>query len=366
MDNIFVSNPSLPLFDEYVEEIRSIWDTKKLTNSGPKLAEFSLLLENLFRSKNICLCCNGHMALETAILSLGIKGEIITSPFTFASTTQAIIRCGCTPVFCDISSTDLTIDYTKIESLITPNTGAILPVHVYGNICDFINIQKISKMYNLPVIYDAAHAFGEEINGESVSKFGDISIFSFHATKVFNSIEGGCIVYDNPSIKDRINKFINFGLNGQYDFSVVGFNAKMSEFHASMGICNLRHLNEEIEKRKIVFEEYFNILAGAAGITLYNLNASNKKNNYSYFPILIENKIFGKSRDEVSTLLEKNQIYPRKYFYPITSSFSAYRGLFPIQETPVASYVSENILCLPLYSNLQIEDVRRICNIILG
>lgn len=268
-----------------------------------------------------------------------------------------------TPVFCDIEPDTYTIDVSKIESLITDNTCAIMPVHVYGNICNIEEIERIAHKYDLKVIYDAAHTFGETYKGKGIGSFGDASCFSFHATKVFNSIEGGAVCYRDKHIGDILYELKNFGIHGPEEVDGVGANAKMNEFCAAMGICNLRHVDEEIEKRRTVVERYRSQLDGVDGIKL-NTIQGNVKSNYAYFPVVFEEKIFGASRNEVFDRLAENGIGARKYFYPLTNTFAAFHGKYDVKETPVALHISKRILTLPLYADLPLEDVDRICDVI--
>jgi dTDP-4-amino-4,6-dideoxygalactose transaminase len=266
-------------------------------------------------------------------------------------------------VFCDINPDDYTMDTDKLESMITDKTSAIIPVHVYGNICNINEIKKIAKKYNLKVIYDAAHAFGVTVNGESVANFGDASMFSFHATKVFHTIEGGAVTYKDGSLSKKLNDLKNFGITGPESVEYVGGNAKMNEFQAAMGICNLRHVEGEIAKRKVVVESYIERLSGVSGIRLCKPQTG-VKSNYAYFPVVFDG--YKMSRDEVFEKLKNNNIYARKYFYPLTNSFECYRGRFDIEKTPVAKYIAARVLTLPLYADLSLDDVDRICNIILS
>lgn len=356
-----VTKSSLPSFEEYCNEIKDIWDTYWLTNMGDKHDVLTERLINYLNIQDISLLNNGHAGLEIAISSLNLSGEIITTPFTFISTTHAIVRNGLKPVFCDINVDDYTIDVNQIESLITENTTAIIPVHVYGNVCNVEEIEKIALKYNLKVIYDAAHAFGIKYKGIGISNFGDVSMFSFHATKVFNTIEGGALAYNDASLKPIIEAYKNFGITGQEEVDYIGTNSKMNEFQAAMGICNLRHVDEEISKRKKVFERYVENLKDIPGIKL-NIPASNVEFNYAYFPVLFDR--FKKSRDEIFNELQQYEVYARKYFYPLTTQFKCYEGLFDVNATPVAKFVSERILTLPLYADLALADVDKICNII--
>ncbi|NLW47623.1 MAG: aminotransferase class I/II-fold pyridoxal phosphate-dependent enzyme, partial [Firmicutes bacterium] len=251
-----VTRSSMPDFEEYIEEIKELWDSHWLTNMGVKHKQLESSLLKYLDTPNITLFTNGHLALECIIAALNLTGEVITTPFTFASTTHAIVRNGLRPVFCDINSFDYTIDVDRLESLITDKTSAIIPVHVYGNICNVTEIEKIAKKHNLKVIYDAAHAFGVRLNGKNVANFGDAAMFSFHATKVFNTIEGGAATYQDDHLSKTLYDIKNFGITDPESVEYVGGNAKMNEFQAAMGLCNLRHIDAEIEKRKKVIERY--------------------------------------------------------------------------------------------------------------
>lgn len=364
MNRINVTRSSMPEFEEYIKEIESLWDSRWLTNMGAKHNELQDKLCDYLSVENVSLFTNGHLALEAVIESMKLTGEVITTPFTFASTTQAIVKNGLTPVFCDINSDDYTIDVSKIEELITPKTSAIIPVHVYGNACDVYEIERIAKRRNLKVIYDAAHTFGVRVGERGIGSFGDASMFSFHATKVFNTIEGGCITYSDNSLTEKLQLQKNFGMKNTDSYPEVAGNAKMNEFQAAMGLCNLRHINEEIEKRKEVVERYIERLNGVDGISPWK-HQSGVKANYSYFPVTFDKEVFGKSRDEVAEELAKENIYARKYFYPITSSFECYKDKFEIQPTPIAENTANNILTLPLYADLALDSVDKICDIIL-
>lgn len=363
---INVTRSSMPEFDEYIEEIKDLWDSRWLTNMGAKHKEFQADLIDYLGIDKIDLFCNGHMALEMAIQAMGFaKGsEVITTPFTFASTTHAIVRNGLVPVFCDIDPVTYTIDTSKIEELITDKTSAIIPVHVYGNVCKVEEIDRIAKKYNLKVIYDAAHAFGVKYKGKGIGNFGDASMFSFHATKVFHSIEGGAVCYSDETFGNKMYKLKNFGIATQESVEFVGGNAKMNEFSAAMGICNLRHLDEEIAKRKTAVERYRERLENVEGITICPVQ-ENVESNYAYFSVVFDKSKLGLSRDEVMDKLAKEGIGARKYFYPITNSFDCYSEHNAIEETPVAYDVSMKVLTLPLFADLDIDTVDRICNVIL-
>ena len=366
MGEILVTKSSMPPFEEYCNEIKPLWDSHWITNMGVKHDEFQEKLERYLDVPHVVLYTNGHLALENAIAAFNFPagGEVITTPFTFASTTHAIVRNGLVPVFCDISEKNYNIDVSKIEGLITEKTVAIIPVHVYGTPCDVEAIERIANRYGLRVIYDAAHAFAVQNKGTSIAQFGDMSIFSFHATKVFNTIEGGCICFKENRWKQLLNDQKNFGIHGPENVTYVGGNAKMNEFQAAMGICNLRHIEDEIEKRKKLYECYVERLSNINGIKLIMPDKS-IKSNYSYFPVLFDGYKY--TRNEIFSLLSSHEIHPRKYFYPLTNGFECYRN-YPTagtDKTPVAQYCASRILTLPLYSDLTMEEVDRICDCIL-
>lgn len=361
---ILVTQSSMPDFEEYYEEIRELWDSHFLTNMGVKHKQLEKELESYLKTKNITLFTNGHLALECAIAAFDFEkgSEVITTPFSFSSTTHAIARNGLTPVFCDINSEDFTIDVTKIESLITNKTCAIVPVHVYGNLCNVEEIEKIAKKHNLKVIYDAAHTFGIEKNGRGVASFGDVSMFSFHATKVYNTIEGGAVTYSDTTLKKKLNDLKNFGITGPESVEYIGGNAKMNEFQAAMGICNLRHVDAEILKRKAVVERYRSRLENIEGIKLSPIQEGVKP-NYAYFPVVFDNYKY--TRDEIFDKLGKENIIARKYFYPLINDYECYRDKYSSKDTPIAKYISDRVLCLPMYADLELEVVDKICDIIL-
>ena len=365
MDNqILVTRSSMPELDEYMDEIKEMWDTHWLTNMGPKHKLLQEKLRNYMGVENIDLFTNGHMAIELTLQAMNLQGEVITTPFTFASTTHAIVRNGLEPVFCDIDPVTFTMDVEKLESLITDRTCAILPVHVYGNVCNIEEIERIAHKHELKVIYDACHTFGETYKGKGIGSYGDASCFSFHATKAFNSIEGGAVTFKDKRLGDILCELKNFGIHGPEEISAVGANAKMNEFCAAMGLCNLRHLEREIAKRKIVAERYRSHLEGVEGIQL-NVVKQEVKSNYAYFPIGFEEKMFGATRAEVFDKLAEHGIGARKYFYPLTNTFSAFHGKYNVMETPVALHVSKRVLTLPMYADLALKDVDTICEIIL-
>lgn len=363
---ILVTRSSMPTFEEYCGEIKELWDTHWLTNMGVKHRQLQEELETYLDVPHVTLYTNGHLALENSIGALNLPegGEVITTPFTFASTTHAIVRNGLVPVFCDVNDRDYTMDVSKIESLITDRTVAIVPVHVYGNLCDVEAIDRIAGKYGLKVVYDAAHAFGVRYKGISSACFGDASMFSFHATKVFNTIEGGAVCFRDDSMVQILNDMKNFGIHGPESVEYIGGNAKMNEFQAAMGICNLRHLDEEIAKRKRVVERYRQRLEGVEGI---RLTAAQEyvEPNYAYFPVVFDGYKY--TRNEIFALLQDQNITARKYFFPLTNSFECYRH-YPtagVEKTPVAQHLALRVLTLPLYADLALEDVDCICDIIL-
>ena len=364
-NTLFVTRPSMPDFDEYIKEVRDIWDSRWLTNMGVKHQAFQEALRQYWDIDGVELFTNGHMALELSLQALNLQGEVITTPFTFASTTHAIVRNGLTPVFCDIDPTDFTIDVMKLERLITDRTSAIMPVHVYGNVCNVEEIERIAKKYELKVIYDAAHAFGVRYKNKSVAAFGDVSCFSFHATKVFHTIEGGAACFRDSEFGAELYRLKNFGIRGPECVDGVGANAKMNEFCAAMGICNLRHIDEELKKRKAVTECYRSHLSGVDGLQLTPVQ-ENVMPNYAYFPIVIDEERFGASRNEVFDTLAKEGIGVRKYFYPLTNTFECFHGKYDIDATPMALHISKRVLTLPLYAELPLKDAERISKIVLG
>lgn len=362
---IYVTKSSMPPFEEYTKMIKELWDTHVLTNMGKLHKDLERKLRSFLNVSELQLFTNGHTALELALQALDLTGEVITTPFTFASTTHAIVRNKLTPVFCDINTEDYTMDVNQIETLITDQTTAIVPVHVYGNICDVKKIDQLAKKYSLKVVYDAAHAFGESLNGISIGNFGNASMFSFHATKAFNTIEGGAITYSDPILGAALYRLKNFGIMNEVVVDGVGANGKMNEFQAAMGLCNLGHFEEENQKRKTLVYLYRTYLSDVQGLQIIK-ERPEVTYNYTYFPVLIDEKRFGKTRDEVCKLLNRYNIFPRKYFYPLTSSYECYRGKYHIEETPNAVYVANRILTLPLYSDLEPKVVEEICELILS
>lgn len=354
---------SMPTYEEYCEEIKDLFKTRWLSNRGSKHKLFEKELEIYLKAKNIALFANGHVALEVAIDAFDLDGEVITTPYTHVSTTHCIVRNGLTPVFCDISEKDCNINAEQIENHINEKTVAIVATHVYGYVCDVHEIERIAKKHNLKVFYDAAHAFGVTFDGRGIATFGDASMFSTHATKVLQSIEGGIVRFRDDSILGKISALTNFGHVGPEIINYVGTNARMNEFEAAMGICNLRHIDGQIAQRKKSAERYFEHLHNVPGIKLLK-EQKGVTHNYSYFPVIFDG--YKLTRDEIQGKLQKENIYARKYFYPLTKDAGCYKDKYGSQRTPVATYVSDRVLSLPLYADLTVVDVDRICKNILS
>lgn len=353
----------MPDLDEYMNEIAPLWESHWLTNMGVEHDKLEEGLKSYLDAANIALFTNGHSALECVLEAMNLHGEVITTPFSFASTTHAIVRKGLTPVFADIKESDYTLDPESIEKLITPRTVAIVPVHVYGTLCDVDAIQEIANKHGLKVIYDAAHAFGVTRNGVSSACFGDASMFSFHATKVFNTIEGGAICFEDESLYPLLNQWKNFGITSPEDVEYVGGNAKMNEFCAAMGVCNLRHVDDEIAKRARVEECYRANLEGVPGLK-FVAPQKGVKSNHAYMPVVFDEKAFGATRDDAFDALAQEGIGARKYFYPLIPDFDCYRSVYSSERVPVAKWVSDHVLTLPMYADLAMEGVDRICSVI--
>lgn len=362
-NRILVTRSSMPPFEEYCEEIRPLWESHWLTNMGEEHRKLEEALKERLRTPNVCLFTNGHNALECILEALGLHGEVVTTPFSFASTTHAIARKGLTPIFADVRESDCTIDPERIEEAITPRTCAIVPVHVYGNLCDVDAIQDIADRHGLRVVYDAAHAFGVERDGVSAAAFGDASMFSFHATKVFNTIEGGAVCFRDPALYDTLNQWKNFGITGPEDVEYIGGNAKMNEFCAAMGVCNLRHLDEEVAKRRAVAERYWERVETVPGVRVFR-PASGVRANYAYLPVIFDPEAFGATRDDVFDALDAAGVGARKYFYPLISDYACYRGVYSSDRTPVARRMAAQVLTLPMYADLSLADVDRICDVV--
>ncbi len=366
-DPIFVTKPALPPIEEFTELLKQIWDSKILTNNGPFHQQFEQALADYLGVKYISLFSNGTLALITALQALHITGEVITTPFSFVATTHSLWWNNIKPVFADIEPGYFNLDPEKVEAAITPQTTAIMPVHVYGNPCNVERLQKIADTYGLKLIYDAAHAFSVKINGNSVLNYGDLSILSFHATKVFNTIEGGAIVCHDEKMKKRIDFLKNFGFANEVTVVAPGINAKMNELQAAYGLLQLKYVDEYIDKRGIIAKAYREQLKGIPGINFLN-DISGVHHSYTYFPILIDNNEYGKTRDELYEKLKENNIFGRRYFYPLISQFPTYRGLPSSKpdNLPVATKVTEQVICLPIYPDLSGYDIERIIKIIIN
>lgn len=362
---IYVTQPFLPPLEEFMGYIKQIWGNKILTNNGPFHQQFEKELAEYLGVKYLSLFANGTLALITALQALRISGEVITTPFSFVATTHSLWWNNIKPVFADIEPVHFNLDPGRIEAAITPQTTAIVPVHIYGNPCDVDAIQKIADTYELKVIYDAAHAFGVTLNGNSILNYGDLSVMSFHATKVFNTIEGGAIVCHDEKMKQRIDYLKNFGFADELTVVAPGINAKMNEFQAALGILQLKYIDEVIEKRKRLIAMYRELLGDISGLYIMN-NIHSIKYNYAYFPILIDVDKYGETRDEVYEKLKQHNIFGRRYFYPLISQFPTYSGL-PSSKPKnllVATKIAEQVICMPIFPDLQESEIKYICKIL--
>ena len=364
--SIKVTSPLLPDFDKFVEILKDIWQRKWITNNGHYHQLLEQALAEYLKVPFVSLFTNGTLPLITALQALRITGEVITTPYSFVATTHALWWNGIKPVFVDIEPDTCCIDPNKIEAAITPKTTAIMPVHVYGRPCNVKAIQQIADKYGLKVIYDAAHAFGVEIDGESILKAGDMSTLSFHATKVYNTIEGGAMVVHNAQIKRRIDYLKNFGFADETEVVAPGINSKMDEIRSAYGLLNLKQVDVAIEARHQVAICYRMALNGVEGITFWN-DMPNVRHNYSYFPIFVDAKKYGMSRDELYNKMRDQGVYGRRYFYPLISQFSTYRGLESArpENLPVATKIADEVICLPMHHALDKEDINRVLNCII-
>lgn len=360
---VFITRPVLPSIDKVMEKIKEIWDSKWLTNMGTQHKELEVRLNSFLKVRNLTLFCNGTLALQLAHQVLNLKGEVITTPFTFPATITSLYQTNLKPVYCDIKEEDFNLNPSSIVELINSKTSAILGVHVFGNPCQVEQIEKIAGEYNLKVIYDAAHCFGVEYKNKGIGTYGDISMFSFHTTKLFHTIEGGCLTYKDSNLKEKLYLLKNFGIANEEEVILPGTNAKMNEFQASIGLLLLDMVNDEIIKRKYLSKIYFDNLNRIDGINL-PIKKRNVKYNYQYFPILIDGMVFKKSRDNVYEELKQFNVFPRKYFYPLGVNFQFERNRKNQFSIPIANKISNQILCLPLYGGLKQSDVEKICDII--
>jgi dTDP-4-amino-4,6-dideoxygalactose transaminase len=367
MDNkqILVTSSSLPPLEEFNVYLKEIWKNRWLTNNGKFHQELEEALCNYLGVKYISLFTNGTLALVTALQALRITGEVITTPYSFVASTHALWWNNIKPVFVDIDPDTFNLDPAKIEAAINPQTTAILPVHVYGNPCQVNAIDKIAKTYNLKVIYDACHTFNVRIGKIPVLNFGDLSVMSFHATKVYNTFEGGAIICHDKDTKKRIDNLKNFGFVNETTVVVPGINAKMTEVQAAMGLLQLKYIDEFISQRKTVALAYRKGLKDIEGLTMMD-DMTDVNHCYSYFPILIDEEIFGRSRDAVYERLKEHNIFGRRYFFPLISQFPSYRGLDSAQpgKMPVAERISKQVICLPIYPHLEPKDINKIISLI--
>jgi len=361
---IYVTEPFLPPLDEFIPFLKKIWDSKTLTNSGPFHQQLESALCNYLGVEHISLFTNGTIALITALQALRITGEVITTPYSFVATSHALLWNGIKPVFVDIDPDTLNLDPAKIEAAITPQTTAIMPVHCYGHPCDVAEIEKIADRYNLKVIYDAAHAFGVKDARGSILRHGDLSVLSFHATKVFTTFEGGAIVCPDAKTKHHIDHLKNFGYVDETTVVMPGINGKMSEFNAALGLLQLKHFDEAIARRKEIDALYRDQLAGIRGIVCLEKTGASVS-NYAYFPILVESD-YPTSRDTLYHRFKENHIYARRYFYPLISSFPMYRGLPSAQQDnlPAASFAAQQIICLPIHPDMDTGVIGEITRLI--
>lgn len=361
---IYVTRPFLPPLEEFCDGLNEIWENGQLTNNGPILNRFHNRLCDHLKIKNISLFNNGTLALQIALQGMGISGEVITTPFTFVATTHALYWNKIRPVFVDIEPTYYTLDPEKVENAITPWTTAILAVHVYGHPCNHEALADIAKRHNLRLIYDAAHAFGVKVNDQSIAQQGDMSMFSFHATKLFHSLEGGMLAFSEPALQQTLDYLKNFGFESQVDVVMPGTNAKMNELQALMGLQVLEYLAEIIEKRKTIYQTYRKRLTGIPGLTMPPPLPDHVQYNYAYMPIEIEEKKMGVSRDGLFQRLKDCNVFARRYFYPLVCDYSCYKHVSVNDPLTTARNVSNQILTLPIYDSLSLENVHKICDII--
>ena len=362
---IYVTRPILPDLALVNKKLEEIWDFQWLTNNGHQHQLLETELKKTLKVPYLSLFNNGTIALIVAIQSLRLSGEVITTPFTFPATPHVLSWNGIKPVFCDIDEATMNIDANKIEQLITSKTTAILGVHVFGTPCNVVKIQEIADRHGLKVVYDAAHAFNTEMDGVGVGNFGDISMFSFHSTKLFHTIEGGCLTFNDPHLKPRIDLLKNFGIKNQEEVIMPGINGKMNEVQAAIGLINLDYIEEERAKRKKIVETYKENLKNIEGISFHEI-PTNTNNSYQYFIIRINKEKFGKSRDEVYTEFKEHNVFTRKYFYPLCSDYACYSQLPSSNpdNLPIARKIVDEVLCMPLYGALQLNEVEKICELL--
>jgi dTDP-4-amino-4,6-dideoxygalactose transaminase len=361
---ITAARPALPSLEEFQRGLEGIWDRAWLTNNGPLAERF---LDNLMQfcgTKNLSLFVNGTLALQIALQGMGITGDVITTPYTFVATTHALFWNKIRPVFVDIEPEYYSLDPAQVEAAITPWTSAILAVHVYGQPCRLKELEEIARKHGLKLLYDAAHAFGVEVGGVPIGQFGDLSMFSFHATKVFHSIEGGMLTFRDPGLRRLFDYLKNFGFENETEVVMPGTNAKMNEFQALMGLLLLKRMDEMVEKRQAIERRYRERLALIAGVQLASRPAATVRYNYAYMPVEVDEGEFGLTRDQLYLKLREYNVFARRYFYPLVPDFACYRGMVAAADLPVARRAAARILTLPIYSDLGLDDVDRICDII--
>lgn len=363
---VYVTRPFLPPIEDFCAGLKEIWDNKWLTNNGPIVQRFSAKLSQYFENDNVCVFNNGTLALQIALQGMQISGEVITTPYTFVATSHALFWNKVRPVFVDIEPDFYTIDPQKVEAAITPWTTAILAVHVYGHPCNFKALDTIARTNNLKLIYDAAHAFGVRIKNKSIAHFGDLSMFSFHSTKPYHSIEGGMLIFKDGGLKKTFNYLKNFGFENETEVVMPGTNAKMNEFQALMGELMLNKIAQITSKRKAIYQNYRERLQGAPGVELTPQLPEAVEWNYAYMPIEVDAAQYGKSRDELYEELKKYNVFSRRYFYPLICDYPSYKSVSVSDPLVVARKVSQRILTLPIYSELDENDVERICDIIIS
>lgn len=365
-NRITVTQPSLPPIQEFIPYLEKIWENKWLTNNGPFHQELEKKLAEFLGVKYISLFANGTLALITALQQLRITGEVITTPFSFVATAHSLWWNNIQPIFVDIEPKYLNIDPEKIESAITPHTTAIMPVHVYGNPCNVTRIQEIAQKHNLKVIYDSAHAFGVKLDGGSILNYGDLSVLSFHATKVYNTFEGGAIICNDEMTKLQIDQLKNFGFVNETTIAAPGINSKMNEVQAAFGLLQLKYVDANIKKRRMIAQTYRCELENIKGLSFLK-DIPNVTHNYSYFPVLIDKDKFGISRDDLYIKLKTEGVFSRRYFYPLISNLPTYKSLLSASQEnlPVANVVAEKVICLPIFDSLSIADVKRVIDTII-
>ena len=361
---VYVSRPSLPPLDSYAEGLKEIWSSKWLTNGGPILRRFEARIAALLGLSDVALFTNGALALQIALAGMQLEGEVITTPFSFAATSNSLAQCGLTPVFGDVEPDHLTLDPASVEALIGPRTSAILAVHVFGVPCDLERLQAIADRHGLALVYDAAHAFGTTIGGRSIAGFGDVTMFSFHATKLFHSIEGGALAFRDGSLKHRFEALCNHGLNSSGDVVQPGLNAKMSEFQALMGELMLPSLMTSIAHGAAIEATYRQQLSDVPGLRFLQAPPPEVQPNHCYMPVLVDEARFGLSADRLQAELTRYNVFARRYFYPLISDMAAYRTTRRAGALPCATDAVRQVLALPSYADLALEDVVRICDLI--